>query len=201
MAKNSQKKFLTQMDGVGPSIEGVLVLGATNTPWELDRAILSRFQKKIYIALPDGDTRQNIFRIQLKKERHNLSDTDFEELNTRTANFSARDLKACVLQALQECVSEFRTAQYWLKVTPHPIEKDLDFALEPVINATGSEPNMQKLTYDELRTQKDLVRKTILPTLCKRHFERALTLTKATCSDKDLIEFDDWTRHFGSSGS
>ena len=30
-------EFLTQMDGVGPSIEGVLILGATNTPWTLDR--------------------------------------------------------------------------------------------------------------------------------------------------------------------
>ena len=49
------------MQGVGNSLEGVLVLGATNLPWELDPAIRRRFQRKIYIDLPDQLGRQKIF--------------------------------------------------------------------------------------------------------------------------------------------
>ena len=43
------------MQGCGASSEGILVIGATNLPWDLDAAILSRFQKKIYIPHDSGE--------------------------------------------------------------------------------------------------------------------------------------------------
>ena len=46
-------EFLVQMQGVNSDMNGVLVLGATNVPWELDSAIRRRFQKRIYISLPE----------------------------------------------------------------------------------------------------------------------------------------------------
>jgi vacuolar protein-sorting-associated protein 4 len=42
---------------VGQSETGLLVLGATNIPWGLDSAIRRRFEKRIYIPLPDMDGR------------------------------------------------------------------------------------------------------------------------------------------------
>jgi len=47
-------EFLVQMQGVGNNNEGILVLGATNLPWALDPAIRRRFEKRIYIPLPDS---------------------------------------------------------------------------------------------------------------------------------------------------
>jgi SpoVK/Ycf46/Vps4 family AAA+-type ATPase len=46
-------EFLVQMNGVGNDETGVLILGATNIPWQLDPAIKRRFEKRIYIPLPD----------------------------------------------------------------------------------------------------------------------------------------------------
>ncbi|KAL7458750.1 hypothetical protein ACHAWC_010387 [Mediolabrus comicus] len=45
-----KSEFLVQMDGVRKSEGNVLVLGATNVPWEIDAAIRRRFEKRIYIS-------------------------------------------------------------------------------------------------------------------------------------------------------
>ena len=52
-SRRIKTEFLVQMQGVGNDMDGVLVLGASNVPWELDPAIRRRFEKRIYIALPD----------------------------------------------------------------------------------------------------------------------------------------------------
>ena len=50
-------EFLVQMQGVGNDNDGILVLGATNIPWVLDAAIRRRFEKRIYIDLPEANAR------------------------------------------------------------------------------------------------------------------------------------------------
>jgi vacuolar protein-sorting-associated protein 4 len=53
-ARRIKTEFLVQMQGVGKSADGVLVLAATNTPWEIDAAMRRRFEKRIYIPLPEA---------------------------------------------------------------------------------------------------------------------------------------------------
>jgi len=65
-------EFLVQMDGVGKEQDGILILGATNLPYSLDNAIRRRFQKRIYIPLPDKAARSEIFRINTSKVSHTL---------------------------------------------------------------------------------------------------------------------------------
>jgi vacuolar protein-sorting-associated protein 4 len=60
-------EFLTQMQGVGNDNDGILVLGATNLPWALDSAFLRRFEKRIYIPLPDEEALVSLFKLKLGK--------------------------------------------------------------------------------------------------------------------------------------
>lgn len=65
------------MQGVGNDMEGVLVLGATNVPWELDPAIRRRFEKRIYIPLPDIHARTAQFKIRLGHTPNDLTEDDY----------------------------------------------------------------------------------------------------------------------------
>jgi vacuolar protein-sorting-associated protein 4 len=56
--------------GVGHDDKGLLVLGATNLPWALDSAIRRRFEKRIYIPLPDEAARAYMVKNALKGNKH-----------------------------------------------------------------------------------------------------------------------------------
>jgi vacuolar protein-sorting-associated protein 4 len=68
------------MQGVGTNNEGVLVLGATNLPWALDPAIRRRFEKRIYIPLPDILGRTALLKNRLKDTPHGLNEDKIAEL-------------------------------------------------------------------------------------------------------------------------
>lgn len=68
------------MQGVGTNNEGVLVLGATNLPWALDPAIRRRFEKRIYIPLPDIYGRTALLRNRLKDTPNFLNEEKISEL-------------------------------------------------------------------------------------------------------------------------
>ena len=59
------------------------VLGATNLPWNLDEALRRRFEKRIYIPLPEKEQRQELFKICLKSVDIDPS-VNFDDLAERT---------------------------------------------------------------------------------------------------------------------
>ena len=101
-ARRVKTEFLVQMDGVGKKEGDVLVLGATNVPWELDAAIRRRFEKRVYIPLPEAEARCAMVKIHLGDTPNNLSDADFEKLGRETVGASGSDIKVLVKEALME---------------------------------------------------------------------------------------------------
>lgn len=69
---------------MGHDTEGILVLGATNIPWVLDAAIRRRFEKRIYIPLPEEPARAVMFKLHLGNTRTELTEDDIKELASRT---------------------------------------------------------------------------------------------------------------------
>lgn len=97
--------LLSELDGLADKGEDrfVLTIAATNAPWDLDDAVLSRFQKRIYIPLPDAPARAAILRILL--EGHEL-ELPLDDVVRRSEWYSGRDLERLANQAVNVMVEE-----------------------------------------------------------------------------------------------
>lgn len=87
-------EFLVQLDGITSAKESgnILVIGATNRPQDLDEAARRRFVKRLYIPLPDAETRRSLFTILLKKNDNTISDAEVDELTRRSEGYSCADI-------------------------------------------------------------------------------------------------------------
>lgn len=117
-ARRIKTEFLVQMQGVGNDTDGILVLGATNIPWVLDSAIRRRFEKRIYIPLPEEHARLVMFKLHLGNTPHQVSDDDLKQLANRTEGYSGADISIVVRDALMEPVRKVQTATHF-KVCAH----------------------------------------------------------------------------------
>lgn len=93
--------LLAELDGLASKAEEpyVLTIGATNTPWDMDAAVLSRFEKKLYVPLPDLEARQAILRVHLQGKGYE-SEVSCAELAERTAGCSGRELERVCTEAV-----------------------------------------------------------------------------------------------------
>ena len=90
--ENTLNQLLTEMDGSG-SHTNVIVLAATNRAEILDKALLraGRFDRQIYVDLPDVKEREAIFRVHLNKIKR-VDDLDIDFLSKQTPGFSGADI-------------------------------------------------------------------------------------------------------------
>ncbi|MFO0902849.1 MAG: AAA family ATPase [Pirellulales bacterium] len=132
--RNIINQFLSEMDGVKSSNDGVLVLAATNAPWHVDSAFRrpGRFDRVLFVPPPDAAGRASILHLLCSnKPTHSI---DYDQVARKTDGFSGADLKAVVDLAVE---SKLRDA---MKTgVPKPLEtKDL-LAAAKSLNPTTRE--------------------------------------------------------------
>jgi SpoVK/Ycf46/Vps4 family AAA+-type ATPase len=99
-SRRLKTEFLLQFDGAGSNADDrVLVMGATNRPQELDEAARRRFVKRIYIPLPEAETRHGLLSKLLGGHDANLSSNEMQKLVQRTEGYSGSDLTALAKDA------------------------------------------------------------------------------------------------------
>ncbi|KAK7406079.1 hypothetical protein VNO78_07696 [Psophocarpus tetragonolobus] len=88
-----KNEFMVHWDGLTTNPgERILVLAATNRPFDLDEAIIRRFERRIMVGMPSVENRENILKTVLAKEKVDEK-LDFKELATMTEGYSGSDLK------------------------------------------------------------------------------------------------------------
>ena len=100
--------LLSELDGLDDKGRGnapyLLSIAATNVPWQIDKAVISRFGARlIYVPLPDADARRAILQIHIERKGHK-SDVPIAELVERLAGYSGREIEAVVGYAVSTMV-------------------------------------------------------------------------------------------------
>lgn len=103
------------MQGVGNDMDGILVLGATNLPWAIDSAIRRRFERRIYIPLPQTLARNGMLKSNLGKTPHTMRDQDFEQFAKKTQGYSGSDMSIVVRDASFEPIRQLQSATEFIE--------------------------------------------------------------------------------------
>ncbi|KAL8457800.1 hypothetical protein ACS0TY_035611 [Phlomoides rotata] len=104
--RRMRNEFMAAWDGLrSKESQRILILGATNRPFDLDDAVIRRLPRRIYVDLPDAENRVKIVKIILARE--NLEpDFPFEQLAIATEGYSGSDLKNLCVAAAYRPVQE-----------------------------------------------------------------------------------------------
>ncbi|KAG2661584.1 transitional endoplasmic reticulum ATPase homolog 1-like isoform X5 [Panicum virgatum] len=104
--RRMRNEFMAAWDGLrSKESQRILILGATNRPFDLDDAVIRRLPRRIYVDLPDAQNRMKILKILLAKEKLE-SDFQFDELANATEGYSGSDLKNLCVAAAYRPVHE-----------------------------------------------------------------------------------------------
>ncbi|XP_063992057.1 spastin isoform X3 [Diachasmimorpha longicaudata] len=111
-SRRLKTEFLVEFDGLPCSPdERVLVMAATNRPQELDEAALRRFSKRVYVTLPDLDTRVILMKRLLGKHNDPLSEEELQEVAVLTEGYSGSDLTGLAKDAALGPIRELNPEQ------------------------------------------------------------------------------------------
>uniref|UniRef100_A0A671VM91 microtubule-severing ATPase n=1 Tax=Sparus aurata TaxID=8175 RepID=A0A671VM91_SPAAU len=111
-SRRLKTEFLIEFDGVQSGRdERVLVMGATNRPQELDEAVLRRFAKRVYVALPVEETRFKLLKNLLEKHGNPLTQRELRQLSRMTEGYSGSDLTSLAKDASLGPIRELRPDQ------------------------------------------------------------------------------------------
>jgi len=129
-SRRVKTEFMTQIDGaLTNASDRLLVMAATNIPWEIDEAVLRRMVKRIYVPLPDESSRRSLIKHMLKKQQAaekpggisglistlsggggggsgGISDAQLDNIIALTEGYSASDLTAVCQEAAMGPIRE-----------------------------------------------------------------------------------------------
>jgi vacuolar protein-sorting-associated protein 4 len=202
-------EFLVQMQGVASAKDGLLVLGATNIPWDLDPAIRRRFEKRIYIPLPEGPARATMLKIHLGNTPNQLTQPDFDRLGMQADGMSGSDLSIVCREAIMEPMRTCQKArQFRPVVVDHqemlsPCETYPSCAYCP-IDLSDAPASKDPCAYcGAVRlTMYDMPDPSLMlpPVVSVKDFESSLERIKRTVAEEELTHFEEWAEEFGQEG-
>ncbi|CAL4909761.1 unnamed protein product [Urochloa decumbens] len=215
-----KNEFMSHWDGLlSKSGERILVLAATNRPFDLDEAIIRRFERRIMVGLPTQESRELILRTLLSKEKVD-ENIDFKELATMTEGYSGSDLKnLCVTAAyrpvrellkkerekeLEQREKEAKEKAAAKAENPEASESKKENSESKLENSDGKEKNSDgKADSSEMKAEGEKEATIDLRPLTMEDLKQAKNQVAASFAAEGAVmnELKQWNELYGEGGS
>lgn len=194
-SRRIKTEFLVQMQGVGNDNKGLLVLGATNIPWQLDNAIRRRFEKRVYIPLPDVVARTKMFQLNMGKIRHKLTEKDWKTLGLASEGRSGADIKVLCKDAIMAPIRKLQSATHFCPVKA-PDRNNPDVLADYWTPCSPGQAGAEEKNWMSFDDPQAIMEGAV----DMNDMNRCMLTNKPTVSPDDLIELDKWAEQFGQEG-
>jgi len=194
-ARRIKTEFLVQMQGVGNDNDGILVLGATNIPWVLDAAIRRRFEKRIYIPLPEAHARTSMFKLNMGATPTQITEQDYMQLGVETEGYSGADIALVVRDALMQPVRKVQTATHFKKVRGQSRDDPNVWVNDMLTPCSPGDPQAIAMSWMDVPGEKLKE-----PEVTMRDMQNSLKNQKRTVNEEDLEKLTKFTSDFGQEG-
>ena len=117
-ARSIVNQLLIELEGIDTDTDKILVIGATNMPWDVDEALRrpGRFDRAVFVHPPDIEARAEIFKMKMAGRPADA--VDYNILAARSEFFSGADIEYVVEMAAENVLEEIvRTGNHGIKIT------------------------------------------------------------------------------------
>eukprot|EP00933_Yihiella_yeosuensis_P049177 TRINITY_DN4582_c0_g1_i1.p1 TRINITY_DN4582_c0_g1~~TRINITY_DN4582_c0_g1_i1.p1 ORF type:complete len:634 (-),score=76.43 TRINITY_DN4582_c0_g1_i1:11-1816(-) len=188
-----RSELQVQMQGFASQVSDIMVLGATNAPWTLCSAMRRRFEKRIYIPLPEEGARFRMLRLHFADTAHAIPQGDLLKASgAPTDGFSCADVQVLARTAVEECMRRHLEARAFRQVSCADHDGAEHRSWTPcAFNDPGAvEKTVADIGDDEL-----------MPVVSASDFKAALVKCRPSVGPDELEEFEEFTSRFGNNGS
>lgn len=161
-----------------------LLVGVTSCPWKINSTFRRSFQKRIYIPLPDLDTRIQILKQQVCSIP-NLNRDEIVKLAEKTAGFSGSELITLVKDALMEPIREIQKSTHFKKISVNDSNEDI---YEP---CKSTDPQAFEKKLEDFKENELRFRQITIDDLFN-----VLNKTSPCTSKKELEKYEDFYQSF-----
>ncbi len=172
-----------------------------------------RFEKRVYIALPECQARTGMFKMNLGDTPHSITEEQFQFLGESSEGYSGSDIKVVVQEALMEPLRKCQNAKQFMRDSAgnyHPCEDYPNCPrcpmslYEPMNGEECAPPGVKttcRLCGAERMSLYDVEpEKLVVPLISFSDFEKALQRAHSSVGADELTRFVQWTEEFGQEG-
>ncbi|KAH7715266.1 VPS-4 protein [Aphelenchoides avenae] len=155
-----------------------------------------RFEKRIYIPLPDVVARERMFRLGVGSAPNELNDDDYKFLAENTKGYSGHDISMVVRDALMQPVRKVQAATHFKMVVQIKQQKEKEvYSSLLLAPCDASDPHGSPMTWESVPPER-----LFEPVLEQMDIVRSLWMTKPSVSAEELIQLELFKEQYGQDG-